>query len=85
MGRAIMPFPPNRRNPMRFIARITILVESPSVSDTSEAHAAIADIMSAQPGVEAWDYVSIDGDKTGPMLIEAPSVDELFDTALADA
>ena len=68
----------------KFVARVTILIDSPSVSDTSEAHNAIIELMSARPGVENWDYVTIDGLKTEPMFVDSPSVDELFEAALSD-
>jgi hypothetical protein len=70
---------------MKFIARITVLLDYPSISDTLEAHNAIAEVMSARPGVLDWDYVSIDGEKTGPMMVESPDINELFDAALDNA
>ena len=68
----------------KFVARITLVIDAPHISDTNEAHSVIIDLMAARPGVENWDYVTIDGLKTEPMFVDSPSVDELFEAALSD-
>lgn len=65
----------------KFIARITVLFDTTVSVDETEAHEIIRDFMAERPGIVSWDYVSIDGERTQPMLVPDPSLDELFDAA----
>ena len=65
----------------RYIARINILVDATS---STHAHERLIDVISGRPGVESWDYVTIDVDKTGFMPIPEPDLDDLFEAAISD-
>ena len=59
----------------RYVARVTMLFEVDNMD------AAIEYISERMNTTLDWDYASIDGERTRPMPIESPSVDELFDAA----
>lgn len=69
----------------QYIARINILF---SANDAADAHEKLTDIMSSRPGVESWDYVTVNDEvsvtKTSFMPVPEPDLDELFEAAISD-
>ena len=61
----------------KFVAKIILSVEA---IDQNEAHEALAEMLNR---TQAWEYIPYEG-ATQPLIVAEPSLDELFDAAVAD-